>query len=152
MTNTLNILYASMWGNAEDLAFELKELAENNAVNKYKTVVKELNDVSMDELKEMKRVAIITSTTGHGDMPTNGEAFWDALSTSKDLDLSNVQYSVLALGDSSHELFCNAGRKVDEQMVRLRARRVLDRTECDGDTTGYEDWSSKLLQPNTFQN
>jgi len=148
MNNTLNILYASMWGNAEDLAYELKEIAENK---QYKVDINELDDISMNQLKEMKRVAVITSTTGHGDMPKNGEAFWESLSTTKDLDLSNVQYSVLALGDSSHELFCNAGRQVDEQMVRLGARRILDRTECDGDTTGFDEWSSKLLQSNTFQ-
>ena len=137
-----------MWGNAEDLAYELQELAQNK---QYDVSVNELDDISMDQLKEMRRVAIITSTTGHGDMPKNGEAFWEELSTNKELKLSNVQYSVLALGDSSHELFCNAGRQVDEQMVRLGARRVLDRTECDGDTTGFDEWAGKLLQSNTFQ-
>ena len=30
----------------------------------------------MNDLLSMKKVAIVTSTTGEGDLPTNGEDFW----------------------------------------------------------------------------
>ena len=72
----LKILWASMWGAAEEVAERVKTLAESKNID---AEMIELNDVSMDQLKEMKNVAVVTSTTGHGDLPTNGEEFYDAL-------------------------------------------------------------------------
>ena len=68
----LNILWASMWGNAEDVATNFKQIAEDN---QHEVNIQELNDVSMDALSQMKDVVIVTSTTGHGDMPHNGAEF-----------------------------------------------------------------------------
>ena len=58
MDNTLNILYATMWGNAEMVAKKLNHIAEEKG---FTTKVAEMNDVSMEELCEMKKVAIVTS-------------------------------------------------------------------------------------------
>ena len=73
MKTKINILWASMSGTAENVAqqFEKKAIEADFDVN-----ISELNDVSMNNLSEMKNVAIITSTTGVGDLPTNGEDFW----------------------------------------------------------------------------
>ena len=73
MKTKINILWASMSGTAENVAqqFEKKAIEADFDVN-----ISELNDVSMNDLLEMKNVAIITSTTGVGDLPTNGDDFW----------------------------------------------------------------------------
>ena len=56
-----------------------------------------------------------------------------------------MKYSVCALGDSSHEEFCGAGKKVDTRLAELGARKVLSRVECDGDDTGSHKWAEEFL-------
>ena len=141
MKKKINILWASMSGTAENVAkqFENKALDADFDVN-----IVELNDVSMNELSNMENVAIITSTTGEGDLPTNGDDFWVDLEKST-IDLSRVKYSVCALGDSSHDIFCGAGKKVDEKLNQLGAQRVLDRQDCDGSDEGSDAWGNNFL-------
>lgn len=138
----LNILWASMWGNAEDVARNTEELAKSKGLE---TNLQEMNDVSIDDLKQMETVAFVTSTTGHGDFPTNGEAFWTLLEKEESA-LKNLKYSVCALGDSSHDVFCGAGKKLDEKLSNLNAIKILDRQECDGDDTGSEEWAQQFLE------
>ena len=142
MKTELNILWASMSGNAEDVAKLLNDKAQKMGFITNKV---ELNDVSMTEFASMKNVAIITSTTGEGDLPTNGEDFWDDLNASSK-ELQNLNYSVCALGDRSHDIFCGAGKKVDEKLIQLKANKVLDRQECDGDDSGSDEWGNSFLE------
>ena len=142
MKAELNILWASMSGNAENVAKLLNDKAQKMGFITNKV---ELNDVSMTEFASMKNVAIITSTTGEGDLPTNGEDFWDDLNASSK-ELQNLNYSVCALGDRSHDIFCGAGKKVDEKLIQLKANKVLDRQECDGDDSGSDEWGNSFLE------
>ena len=141
MENKLNILWASMSGTAENVANLLNDKAKSLG---FTTNQLELNQVTMNDLSNMKNVAIVTSTTGEGDLPTNGEDFWDDLKAS-DKNLKNVQYSVCALGDSSHDIFCGAGKKVDEKLSQLGANKVIERQDCDGSDEGSEDWGNNFL-------
>ena len=142
MKTELNILWASMSGNAEDVAKVLNDKAQKMGFITNKV---ELNDVSMTDFAKMKNVAIVTSTTGEGDLPTNGEDFWDDLNASSK-ELQNLNYSVCALGDRSHDIFCGAGKKVDEKLIQLKANKVLDRQECDGDDSGSDEWGNSFLE------
>ena len=142
MKTELNILWASMSGNAEDVAKVLNDKAQKMGFTTNKV---ELNDVSMTDFAKMKNVAIVTSTTGEGDLPTNGEDFWDDLNASSK-ELQNLNYSVCALGDRSHDIFCGAGKKVDEKLIQLKANKVLDRQECDGSDEGSDQWGNLFLE------
>ena len=142
MENKLNILWASMSGTAENVADTLNEKAKSKG---FVTNQLELNQVTMNDLSNMKNVAIVTSTTGEGDLPTNGEDFWDDLKNS-DKNLKNLRYSVCALGDSSHDIFCGAGRKIDEKLIQLGAQKVIDRQDCDGSDEGSDSWGNNFLE------
>ena len=142
MENKLSILWASMSGTAENVADTLNEKAKSKG---FVTNQLELNQVTMNDLSNMKNVAIVTSTTGEGDLPTNGEDFWDDLKNS-DKNLKNLRYSVCALGDSSHDIFCGAGRKVDEKLIQLGAQKVIDRQDCDGSDEGSDSWGNNFLE------
>ncbi len=131
-----------MYGNAEYVAQRVEKLAEEK---NFEVEMIEMNDVTMDSLSKMENVAIVTSTTGQGDLPTNGEWFWDDLEKT-DISLQNVRYSVCALGDSSHAEFCNAGRKVDKRFEELGAVKILERQECDGDDAGSHKWAVDFLE------
>ena len=128
MTDKLYILYASQTGTAEDLAFEINDIAKSKNIV---TDLKELDDISLEKFKEIKKVMVITSTTGEGDIPYNGELFFEKLFGTADINLSQMRYGVIALGDSSHYEFCKAGRDIDERLKYLGANCILDRLECD---------------------
>ena len=141
MEKKLYILWASMSGTAENVANNLNKKAKLKGFDINQL---ELNQVTMNDLSNMKNVGIVTSTTGEGDLPTNGEDFWDDLKNT-DKNFQNLRYSVCALGDSSHDIFCGAGKKVDERLEKLGAQKVLDRQDCDGSDEGSEEWGSIFL-------
>ena len=138
----LNIVYASEMGAAMDVADKTEAIAKDKGID---VVQFGMDSVSMEDLKSMNKLLIITSTTGDGDLPMMGEDFWSELSVS-DLNLSSIEYSVCALGDSSHHDFCGAGKKVDGRLQELGAKKVLDRQECDGDTEGSEEWAELAME------
>tara|TARA_Y100001936_G_C16085977_1_gene681784 strand:- start:2322 stop:2771 length:450 start_codon:yes stop_codon:yes gene_type:complete len=142
----LNLLWASEMGTAMEVADNVASIAKEKSIDVNQA---ELNDISMDDLANMKKVLIVTSTTGDGDLPMMGEEFWTELSEAE-INLSNIEYSVCALGDSSHFDFCGAGKKVDERFEKLGAKKVLDRHECDGDTEGHEEWAKNALERLNF--
>ncbi|MEO7953687.1 MAG: flavodoxin domain-containing protein [Polaromonas sp.] len=68
---------------------------------------------------------ICTSTYGMGDLPDNAQALYDSLAAEPRF-LGHVRYGVIALGDSaSHsQTFCFGGKKFDERLQDLGARRL----------------------------
>ena len=138
----IDILWASMFGNAEDVAQNFEDLATKRA---HEVNLVELNDVTPEKLQEMKFAVVVTSTTGQGDLPHNGEDFWDWLENSN-TKFENLTYSVCALGDSSHHYFCGAGNKVNNKLKELGASQFKEIIECDGDDEGSEEWFKELLK------
>jgi len=65
----LNILYASVMGNAIDVADNTYLLASEKGIEAEQF---ELNDISIEDLRNMKKLLIVTSTTGNGDLPVMG--------------------------------------------------------------------------------
>ena len=137
----LHILYASEGGHAWDVADYVADLAEKKQIRFEQN---ELNEISVSDLKSLSKVMIICSTTGDGDVPMTGEDFWDELEEAL-IDLSDVEYSVCALGDSSFPHFCGAGKKIDERLHELGAVRVSERKELDRLTDGWENWALKTF-------
>ena len=142
MSEILHIVYGTQTGTAEELAFDIEKLSKEKG---FKSEVFELDDITMDQLKQINKLLIVTSTTGDGEVPDNGLTFWEQLSSLTELNISNLKYGVLALGDSSHYDFCNAGKIIDEKLKDLGAIRIIDRQECDFDTEGSIEWSEKFL-------
>ncbi len=74
---------------------------------------------------------VCTSTHGLGDWPENIAPFARSLDERRP-DLSGLRYGVIALGDRTYgETFCLAGRRLDEALRRLGARRLGERLEID---------------------
>ena len=135
----VNILWASMFGTAEDVANDVHEKVKDKGVEIF-----EMNDVSMEDFQAMENVVFVSSSTGQGDVPTNGENFYSELEKAE-LDLSKTKYAVCAVGDSSHTNFCGAGKKIDARMEALGATRIADRLECDGDDEGAREYSEDSI-------
>ena len=142
MSDILNIVFGSQTGTAEELAYNIQKLYREKGCD---SQIFELDDISMHKLEQINKLLIVTSTTGDGEVPDNGINFWQSLLAATNLNLSNLNYGVLALGDSSHYDFCNAGKIIDEKLQTLGANRVIERQECDYDTDGSIEWSLNFL-------
>jgi len=140
---TLHILYGSQTGNSESLAHDAAARAKSHGLL---PVVKSMDEVEVGQLAQMEYLLIITSTYGEGAMPDNAEMLWEAANGDSAPRLENVKYSVLALGDTSYDLFCQAGIDWDNRLNALGAERVFDRVDCDVDfETPAEKWISEVI-------
>lgn len=126
----LLIGFGSQTGTAEGLAKKLGKEAEKRG---FLPRVSELNKIAPGDLAKETLFVIITSTWGDGDAPDNAVNFWAALSAEGAPKLENLSYAVLGLGDKNYSDFCGAGKKFDERLAALGAKRLVARGECDVD-------------------
>lgn len=132
-TKPLDIIFGTQTGTAEILA---EDAAEKARAKGFTPRVAEMDEVSMEHLASMQNLIVVVSTYGEGEMPDNAHQFWEALSSSTAPRLESLNYGVLALGDTSYEHFCQAGKLVDTRLEQLGAKRFGERVDCDID---YED-------------
>ncbi len=139
----LVILYGSQTGTAEGLARRIATAAKGRGGDP--KVVDAAAHVSVDWTKE-SHLLVVTSTYGDGEMPDNAQGFWEWLQGDGGSALAHLHYSVLALGDTAYEAFCEAGRKIDERLAALGAARIAPRVDCDVDyETPAKEWIDTVL-------
>ncbi len=139
----IHILYGSQTGNSESVANDAAAVAKAHGL---KPVVKSMDEIEADALAAMDYLLIITSTYGEGEMPDNAQILWNAVASDSAPKLANMQYSILALGDTSYDLFCQAGKDWDNKLAELGAKRIYDRTDCDVDfEEPAQAWMSAVI-------
>ena len=126
---SLNILFGSQTGNAAGLAEKTAKLAADYGLQP--------NIVDMDgfdpaRLATMKRVMIITSTWGEGEMPDNADGMWNAINANGPA-LGSVHFSVCAIGDTSYDEYCKAGHDWNNKLAALGGTEAYPIQECDVD-------------------
>lgn len=151
----MTILFASDNGNAENLA---KRLGNRGKARGLKTMVMAMDDFPFEDLPGEENVVLLTSTAGQGEFPQNGRSFWDAIRNNAELDLSHLNFTVFALGDSHYwprkedKVFYNKpGKDLDARMAFLGGKRLTaiglgDDQDPDSYQTGYAEWEPKIWQ------
>ena len=126
----LTILYGSQTGNAKSIALEYK--AKLDALNVPAKIVS-MADYKQKQLKTESHVVIIVSTHGEGEAPDDAVALHSFLAGKKAPKLNDLSFSVLGLGDTSYEFFCQTAKDFDKRLQDLGATRITDRVDCDVD-------------------
>ncbi len=140
----VSLLWASQTGNAETLAENVAAKLRDSgwAVN-----LQAMNDYSVEKLAQDKHAIFITSTFGDGDAPDSGGDFWHQLSSQSAPSLANVDFALLALGDSNYDQFCGHGKKLFTRLQELGGKPLVERVDCDTDFEAPANaWLSKLME------
>ncbi|HCH69683.1 MAG TPA: sulfite reductase [NADPH] flavoprotein alpha-component, partial [Colwellia sp.] len=141
---TLTILYASQTGNAKGVAKQVEKSASAAGIS---VKLKNISDYKAKSLKSETHVLIIASTNGEGEAPDDAIEFHEFLLGKKAPNLPNLSYSVLALGDSSYEFFCQTGKDFDERLQALGAKKIAPRVDCDVDyDSDSESWTLSIVE------
>src|SRR3546814_17333141 len=74
---------------------------------------------------------VIVSTYGEGDPPRPATGFFEFVEGRKAPKLDGVRFAVLALGDSTYEYYCEAGKRLDRRLEEMGATRLAPRVDCD---------------------
>lgn len=138
-TIKLTILYGSQTGNTEAVAGQLAEKAKGSGVD---VQLLDMAAYKPRELKNEQFLAVLTSTHGEGEPPDNAMDLYEFLDSRKAPGLKGLQYSVLSLGDSSYEYFCQTGKDFDARLQKLGATALIPRVDCDVD---YDDLADKWI-------
>jgi len=134
------VLYGSQTGNAKKLAEKFfAELQQNNI----QAEIASLGDFPTKKLKKIENLLIITSTQGEGEAPDQAKSFYDYLHSARAPKLENTNYSVLGLGDTSYDLFCQTAIDFDQRLFELGAKKIVEGQNCDLD---YEDDADQWFQ------
>jgi MioC protein len=148
----INILVGTMTGTAQLCAQEM-ELALDDGETQVETLMMDELDGSVFARQGV--FLICTSTYGQGDVPDNAKQLYEDLQAHRP-DLSHVRYGVFGLGDRTYaETFNFGGKRFDEILTELGARRIGERHTHDASSgilpeeTALEwcrDWLAKVKE------
>jgi MioC protein len=120
----ITILVGTMTGTAQLCAQEM-ELALDDGETEVATLMMDGLDAAVFSRESV--FLICTSTYGQGDVPDNARALYESLKEARP-DLSQVRYGVFGLGDRTYaETFNFGGKRFDDILTELGARRVGER-------------------------
>ncbi|MDE8808668.1 assimilatory sulfite reductase (NADPH) flavoprotein subunit [Aeromonas hydrophila] len=142
-SGNLTILYGSQTGNAKGVASAIKAQAEARGLP---VTLTSMADYKPKQLKKETHLLVIVSTYGEGEPPESAVDLFEQLKKGKVGKLEGLKFSVLGLGDSSYEFFCQTGKDFDSLLTKAGADRVHELASLDVD---YQDaakaWGEQAL-------
>lgn len=123
----VNLVFGTVYGSAQFTAETLEKALIQLGYQARLWQPDEIADFipPQDEL-----LVVVTSTTGQGDLPDNIQPWFYHLKNTAPY-LPALKFSVIALGDSSYETFCGAGKSVNELLIELGAKPIVECLEID---------------------
>lgn len=120
----ITILVGTMTGTAQLCAQEM-ELALDDGETEVQTLLMDNLDSTVFSREGV--FLVCTSTYGQGDVPDNARRLYEHLKGTRP-DLSKIRYGVFGLGDRTYaETFNFGGKRFDELLTELGARRIGER-------------------------
>lgn len=142
-TKEVTVLYGSQTGNGHGLSKKLSKKLEEVGLQ---VTMSSMSDFKPNNLKKLQNLLIIVSTHGEGEPPDNAIPFYEFLHSKRAPQVDHLQYSVLALGDTSYEFFCQTGKDFDKRLEELGGKRLAPRVDCDVDfDESAAEWMNQVL-------
>lgn len=140
-TPPLLIAHASQTGSAERLAWQSAQALQQAGVP---VQLLPLAALDAEALRSAGRALFIVSTYGEGDPPDGATPFARRL-LGQPLDLHQLRFGLLALGDSSYPHYCGFGRALGHWLRARGASALFDPVEVDnGDSGALRHWQHHL--------
>ncbi|MCG5523380.1 PepSY domain-containing protein [Ectothiorhodospira haloalkaliphila] len=130
------VAWASQTGTAARLAQATTEALRDGGA---RVMGASLAGLDASELKAFRRVYLIASTAGDGQVPEPARSFLKAL---EGANLKGVRFAVLALGDSSYTHFCAGGLTLRDALRQAGAEECLPLVRVDREPA--EPWTRWL--------
>ncbi|MGY3943336.1 flavodoxin [Aeromonas tecta] len=121
----IDILVGTVYGSAMLVAETLSEHLQARG-----HLCRVYDEAELEDIDSSRFLLLITATTGQGDIPPNLQAFASAL-TDRAPYMKGWRYALIAMGDSSYEHFCGAGRQLDALLQELAAEPLVPHLEID---------------------
>ncbi len=138
------ILYAGETGNSKGIAEQLQQNAREAGLS---VQIHDLRDYRPKALSKLQNVLFVIATHGIGEAPDGSEPFFEYWLSEKAPRLNDLRFSVLALGDSSYVDFCEMGKLLDQKLIDLGAKQLVERADCDLDFDIPADaWIGKVVK------
>ncbi len=136
----ITVLYGTETGNSELLAMDICKSGENSGLECENFG---MEDIEISDFCEIENLLIVCSTWGDGEQPDNAIDLFDEVEGLDEGAIEGMKFSVLALGDTAFDLFCEAGKEWDRVLEEKGANRIYERVDCDVD---YEDDAEEWIE------
>lgn len=144
VSKEVTVLFGSQTGNSQQLAKKLSAKLEEQA---FQVTLSSMNDFKANTLKKVQNLLIVVSTHGEGEPPDSALSFYEFLHSKRAPQLDGLQFSVLALGDTSYEFFCQTGKDFDKRLDELGGKRLTERVDCDLDfEEAAAEWMNNVIK------
>lgn len=139
------ILSGSTLGTAEYVAEHLEEVLKREG---FSTAL--FHGANYDEVIDEPLWLIVTSTHGAGEIPDNLRPLFDEIAQS-DIDLSNLSFAIIGLGNSDYDTFCYATKHIEDTLTQKSAVKLCETLKIDvlnvDDPESYsEEWLPQFIQ------
>lgn len=139
----VTVLYGSQTGNSSGLSKKLAKKLEEQGLQ---VTLSSMGDFKPNGLKKIENLLIVVSTHGEGEPPDNAIPLHEFLNSKRAPKLDGLKYSVLALGDTSYEFFCQTGKDFDQRLQELGGTPIVPRVDCDVDfDEAAAEWMNDVL-------
>ncbi|MDF2385236.1 flavodoxin domain-containing protein [Nostoc ellipsosporum NOK] len=147
-----HLVFGTETGNARKLAGRLAAAARKKGIT---LKLSGLDQYRLTDLSKEDYFFIVISTQGEGEPPLTAKKFYEHIHASQP-DLSQLKFSVLALGDTSYPLYCKTGDDVQQRFKALGATEIIPMQKCDVDydadaDTWFEQVTTLLSAPATAE-
>ncbi len=143
VSKEVTVLFGSQTGNSSGLSKKLAKKLEEQGLQ---VTLSAMGDFKPNGLKKVENLLIIVSTHGEGEPPDNAIPLHEFLHSKRAPKLDGLRYSVLALGDTSYEFFCQTGKDFDNRLQELGGTALVPRVDCDVDfDEAAAEWMNDVL-------
>jgi sulfite reductase (NADPH) flavoprotein alpha-component len=143
-TDTWHVFFATETGNSRSVAENLATAAGAAGIA---TELHDLSNTRPKVLKTISNAIFVLATHGIGEAPEGSEAFFEFWMSDKAPQLPDLNFSVLALGDSSYADYCEMGRVFESRLLVLGGTSIAERVDCDLDFESVAKvWTKKVIE------